>query len=470
MKNIVISIFRRAGAFLGQPRLTALAQPESLFLALAVPFGFLFIFLSAPFQAPDEYVHFYRAYAISTGQLTGTQVMLPQSVVDFSQTVSPGLAGNDQNKQSKKALVQEFSRRFEAQPEVKAAILNSAIVSPLPYVPQALGVLVGHVLHLSPILIFYLGRTANFLAWLGLTLLAIRATPIHKRLFTALALMPMTLQQAASNSPDAATIGLCFLFTAFALRIWMEAKTDIPWSEWVKAGLLLAALALCKSVYVLAAGLLAPVIFRRFRQQHAVLPFSLAVMGLGLACGAAWLAYSSHFVSVEVMNTYRLPTTAGLGFMAQHPLAAAALIWNSTMLHIGDQLREFIGVLGWLDTPLPGWVYPLYYALLVGAVVFEPHPQAFFKLTERALMALVALLTSLVMAAIFIYPEAGGGASMDTAQGRYFIPLGTLYFLPFSQRKWSLPDESPAWTVTAILHVLVLLAAARALLWRYYAI
>jgi uncharacterized membrane protein len=449
----------------------AVAQPERLFLALAIPFGIIFIFLSAPFQAPDEHAHFFRAYAVSTGTLTGAQAILPAAVLDFSETVSKDLPGNDQNKQSKKALVREFSRPFEEQPQVETSFVNSAIVSPVPYLPQALGVLIGRLAHLNPIFIFYLGRITNFLAWLGLTFLAIRITPIHPRLFVALALIPMTLHQAASNSPDAATIAVSFLFIAFALRIMLDQRPTIQWSDWAWISLLIIAVALCKSVYILSAGLLVAVPLRRFRQQRATLPMSLAVMGVGLACGLAWLQYSSQAVSVEMMSKYALPSTEGLGFILQHPQMAAPIFWRSVTPHIDYELTTFVGVLGWLDTILPGWIYPLYYTLLLFTVIFEPHSPVCFYLRERLWIALLAILSILVVMAMFFYPEVSiANGVMAIPQGRYYLPFGTLFFLPLSQQKWSLSRRSLAWVVVALLHGLVLIASVRAMLWRYYAI
>lgn len=457
-------------AFLGSPRLIALAQPEHLFLTLALPFGIIFIFLSAPFQAPDEYAHFYRAYAISTGQFTGLQVMLPQSVLEFSDTVSIDLAGNDQNKQSKKALLQEFSRSFEEQPQVGVSIVSSAIVSPVPYLPQAFGILIGRLAHLQPILIFYLGRIINFLVWMGLIFLAIRITPIHPRIFAALALMPMTLHQAASNSPDAATIAISFLFIAFTLRVLMDQRTKTSLLHWVILSFLIVALALSKSIYILGAGMLFTIPFRRFRQQRVALPLTLLVIGIGLASGLVWLNYSSTFVSVEMMNASKTPTTAGLSYIFQHPQVAAPIIWRSAVTHVGYEMRTFIGVLGWIDTPLPNWVYPLYYALLLFTVIFEPHV-AFLYVREKLWIGLLAILSVLVMTAMFFYPEVSvGDGILNSPQGRYFIPLGPLYFLPFSQSKWCIPPDSPTWVVVGLIHLLVLVVSTRAMLWRYYAI
>src|ERR1700685_264893 len=43
------------------------AEPQRVFPILALVFGLSLSFLTAPFQAPDEPAHFFRAYQISEG-------------------------------------------------------------------------------------------------------------------------------------------------------------------------------------------------------------------------------------------------------------------------------------------------------------------------------------------------------------------------------------------------------------------
>jgi uncharacterized membrane protein len=464
-------IAQRIDLSFSSPTLIALAQPERLFLALSIVFGILFALLLAPFQAPDEYVHFFRSYEISTGHLSGTQAMIPASVLDFSRTISQDLPGNDQNKQSKKALLNEFSRAFEDTSRMSVSVATTAIYSPLPYFPQALGIFLGRLLHLSPILIFYFGRLFNLLAWIGLTFYAIRAMPLHPRLFAALALMPMTLHQAASFSPDAVTNAISFLFIAYTLKILSQSGSEVKWGDWGKLGLLICALALCKSIYILLVGLLVLVPLRHFRQQRAVLPLTLVIFVLGITCGLGWLRFSALSLNAQSMNELQTPTSDGLIFVMLHPQVAAPIFWQTAITHTPAQLRMFIGILGWLDTPLPAWVYPVYFALLVFIAIFEPHPRIFLSLFERVWVAGMAFAAGLVMMAAFFYPDVTvGNGIVGLIQGRYYIPFGPLYFFPLSQRKWSFADPSPTWVIVGLLHGLVLLAALRALVWRYYAI
>ena len=45
-------------------------KPSSFFAFTATLFGLLFLFITPPFQGPDEINHFYKAYQIADGHFT----------------------------------------------------------------------------------------------------------------------------------------------------------------------------------------------------------------------------------------------------------------------------------------------------------------------------------------------------------------------------------------------------------------
>ena len=84
---------------------------------------------------------------------------------------------------------------------------NTALYSPLVYLPQSIGMAVGRLLGVSAPTLCLFGRICNLLAWVTLVFLAIRVTlvflairitPVYKWLFFVLALMPMSLFIATS--------------------------------------------------------------------------------------------------------------------------------------------------------------------------------------------------------------------------------------------------------------------------------
>src|SRR3954464_8500313 len=76
--------FSFSGTFLGS------LSPQKFFLLVASLFGVLYALVLPPFQSPDEFNHFYRAWQISTGQLIGLKTIdrlggiLPQGLMTIS--------------------------------------------------------------------------------------------------------------------------------------------------------------------------------------------------------------------------------------------------------------------------------------------------------------------------------------------------------------------------------------------------
>ncbi len=321
-------------------------KTERSFLFLALSFGLLFVFLTPPFQVPDEDSHFYRAYDVSLGHITGQVTLIPKTVMWFTRNVSPGIRGNPTHKQSIQLLWREVKRTFHPEPVETVSISNLAVYSPIPYLPQAAGILVGRLIHLPPIFIFYLGRLANLLAWIALVYLAVRITPIHPRLLAAVALLPMSLFLAASFSPDALTNAISFLWIAFALRLAFQPDKAWKRGDWLALAGLVIALALCKSIYVLLAGLILLLPWRKEKNRWVALGVALGVIVLALLAGWGWLQASIGYGSAATTRQYGMPAAGDIGFIIAHPFLTAQIFARSIYDYFSTLANEMAGVLG----------------------------------------------------------------------------------------------------------------------------
>lgn len=88
------------------------------------------------------------------------------------------------------------------------------------YIPQALGISVGRILHLNTILTFYLAKLFNLISYSLLVLLAFKITNKNHLLLYFVASLPMTLQQAGSISYDSMTFGLALCATAIVFELF----------------------------------------------------------------------------------------------------------------------------------------------------------------------------------------------------------------------------------------------------------
>ena len=122
------------------------------------------------------------------------------------------------------------------------------------YIPQALGISVGRILHLNTVLTFYLAKLFNLISYCLLVLLAFKITNKNHLLLYFVASLPMTLQQAGSISYDSMTFGLSLCVTAIIFELFEDNVISKP--KTVLYVILCLLLLLCKQCAYIAVALL----------------------------------------------------------------------------------------------------------------------------------------------------------------------------------------------------------------------
>ncbi len=166
--SFVFSHFRALPAFLrGSPGKPLPLRDEYLPHRFVLVFGFLFgaslVFLSPPFSVPDEPAHFCRAYHCSEGKLyakKGDGVAgdeLPASLADtVAMFDSQDVSGN-RFRTSWTRIKSASGIALEPQRRQFISFSNTALYSPVPYLPQSLAIGVARLCRLPPLAMFYPG-------------------------------------------------------------------------------------------------------------------------------------------------------------------------------------------------------------------------------------------------------------------------------------------------------------------------
>lgn len=368
--------------------------PHRVFLILAIVLGLAFVAITPPFRAPDEVTHFWRPVSMAYGTLIpkmterGPVAPLPKGYQTFV-----------------------FVFRIEQKPDAHQYWLGwvtwlaenervelpfVASYTPVAYAPQLLAAGVARVLHLRPMVTFYLGRLANLAAYIALIYWALRITPVLRWGLCAIALLPMSLFLAASWSPDAMTIGMALLLLALILR---GARAELA---------------------ALVAGLCKPGYF--------VLSF-LSRRWTVIAAAFAGALIATFVASGSYVSPHGDPHAQWLCVKAApfHFLAIALRDYGS---HGLEYLEQAIGRLGLLDIPLPVLILILEAALLIA--VAEATITLRTRITASVIALVLAIGTSLTLYLMWTPVCAD---NVQGIQGRYFIPMLPLVLLAIARTK-----------------------------------
>ncbi len=432
-----------------------------IFLGFGCLFGLIFLFLTPPFQVPDETIHFYRAYQTSQGLIVGAT--LPSSMVVTASRFN-GLPFHPEKKTSYQEIISVSDLPLEPQTVIPA---SNIAYPPLAYLPQAVGIRLGVIFNLSPLHLMYLGRLLNLAIWLFLVAMALQRTPIFKWLFCLLALSPMSLFEAASLSRDPWINGASLLLVAYYLDGAHGGKNRLQNRDLLRLFLLLLLVSLPKSVYAVLGLMFLIIPISKVGSKKKYYGYFFLTMGL---LGAILFLGNYFFFHARPPSQDFFSWQERFHFIFSHPFGFLEILLRSFLKNGGEYLEMFIGVLGWLDTPLPEPVWLFYGFVLMLLALLDKDTSIVIPRNSKLilfgafLLGVLAIMTAMYLA---IAPEKGVIAGV---QGRYFIPLAPLFFLLFyNQRIRLIPElERTLGKLVVGTSAIVLSAASYVIFARYY--
>ena len=429
--------------------------------------------LVPPLQSPDENSHLRRAYSLQDGVFfisPNTRSAPVNQHVDvglerFTMAWLNHLATKPQNKTT--SALEVLSRNQDWAGDETAMFNAGAAYFPVLYWPAAGGLAMARALD-QPV---WVANTWARVSMLLVSLLAIGLALTIARggfhVICATALLPMTWAQFGSVNLDSMTISLGILVVAM-----MSAGvygTRVPraseYPMWVSAGawLLLGLLVVSKPVFL---ALMIPPLFWALR-RHARL--NLVPMLLILVVLAAWMVHMAQsFVDVRLQPG--ASAFARLWEALLSPIDTLQLLGATLAQHHAFYWKTMVGVLGWLDTPLPSAIYMAAAVLFVaalGADAASPNPADWRERSVYGVSAMAyAAITLLILWAAWT-PE--GASVIEGVQGRYFLPILPLLALVVGTRSRQVPAASNVFAVVAMGYVLlVTIDLPRVLLYRYW--
>lgn len=444
--------------------------------------GLLFVFANPPMQAPDEASYYLRAYSISQGRLdfdadraypddvaalynampgAWVNAHTSQGLRDAANTVEGAAKGEKEAYSNAGYALKQYGEdgRVESIADSFAAYLARENTAPvkepvsfmvLPFLPQALGMLLARLLGLAALGCLYAGRIANLAVYTALCWLALKKADGFRPVLLCVMLLPTSLFMGASLSYDAYLLGGYYLMAALL--------TKRRWGS----GTMLAYALTCVAVniakpYLNLLWVLLPLALPRERfcakGKRWMWLAAMLAGALGVTLFTEWYgtAFRCNYDAIARMGGQDVDQLAQLRFILANPLRYLAVLMGT--LYENDFFIGQLGLFGWKDLPIALLNVTGPCALLLGAVLGAACPAApgLDKTDqcrrEKLSIAAFALLYGVgAMTAMYITYTPVSMVRIVGLQTRYFLPVFCLaaLLLAAGLRKLLAPQLSPA--------------------------
>ena len=419
-------------------------RPEKVFVPVGIVLGILVCVL-LPVQANvswDDHVHYDRAnavsYLVSPEYSRADTMFLAYPNIEpgdfdywsFSERDYDNLIGEIDAGTSEIVVV---SPDFES--SQGASILN---YESLGYIPSALGLWLGRLLHLPFTWMFVLGRISNVLFFFTLIYFGVRGLRSQKMLALAFSLLPTVVFLSANYSYDTWLTGW-ILFGFLRYLSWLQKPGEVLTAKEVVLVVLSLLVGLGpKAIYFPIFILLLFIPRAKFGTKRFAFRYRVTMICSALFVLATFLL---PFVvqgpgTGDARGGAGVNSTGQVAFILSDPLGYANILTGflSDYLSIPSSLNytsffAYLGVSSWESLPLV-------ILILIAVTDLNESSFSYAKWRYRIAGALLLVGTSALMAsALYVSYTAVGSTTVEGCQGRYLLPLMIPFLAMFFNSK-----------------------------------
>ncbi len=449
-----------AGAFL---LIKSKLKIHQIYFAVVLWLGIIFMAVLPPLSAPDEVLHFAGAYELSNKIMMTTprdedgNIIIRQEdefIVNW-----PG--DNDLTRATvlgqtlSRPVYEEFHKYglFPAVAEGESITLQQPVrTTPFAYLMPALGITLARIMGLSAFGLLYLGRFMNLLLFSVMGALAVRRTPVGKKVFFAVSLFPMTLELAGSYSYDCFIMSMSFYLVAVILdHAVKDVGVRINLRDVLEMAVLAILLSPCKMIYSTLFILCLMIPVARWKEPSFIRwGGTVCVIGLLIVGSIVFVNLREMLRYVNVSGVTQAPefTSSGeVNTVKLHDLSE--LIQDKTLIF--RIIRNTFQILGteYLGTTVGMWLgafdrgLSTSTSMLVGfwgaalfSALFGHKGEPYLKVWKRLLMAGTAvLITFILLTSMLLSFTPADTFYILGVQGRYFLPYLPVLLIALRSRR-----------------------------------
>lgn len=385
-------------------------------------------FFIPPFQSPDDFNHFKRAYLLTEGEFVlkknnlNTGGEIDNGLLDYMNLHSK-IPFNEHEKYTTEMFNKGKVIKWQTEKSF-SGLANIAPYFPLTYLPQAGAIMIGKFFNLSIDQTYKISRFVLLFSVLATLIIANKIWPIPYPNKIIL-LLPMPIFLFGSSHPDIFIWAILFLILSCTFRL-MNHIDRLKKMDLIIFFAILIFIFLLVSNRVIYAGLYLIPIYICFKSKNYLQLISTLVF---ICINLFWL-YLSELNHGPINIDYE--TINSIRNFPEHLPTFLSSIYTNLILSFGFYKRmlfSFIGNLGWLDAKLYSWLYYFYIICLVilykkFTIYLQPKT---FKIIDYCLLFISVSSFCLLYLATFIK-----WIPIDTEkirlQGRYLYPMLFIIF------------------------------------------
>lgn len=438
--SLILQLFLFAGIFiLFETEKFKSLNLEKKFIICYTIIGLFYLFFFPIGSLPDEYNHFYRSYEVSRGNLMSKKCKVDNGYYAGCNTITDEITNAITNSNKYKNISDALKYKYNKNsPKRWITFTNISMYSFVCYIPQALGILIGRILHL-PILIWaYLARLFNFIMFILLLYFSLKHIPYKKTTIFFISLLPITLQEVVSMAADCMAIGVSIAFVSYILFL-KESDSKITYKQTLLILVFSLLLSMSKLVYLpvcIFSFILPSKKFKNQKSKFLILGFILIFVGL---LNLIWLKIASQFLlSIEGNANPNLQ----MNLILHKPWIFLIAIYNTFTQSFDYYVNSTLGSsLGLFDISISNIYVKFNVIVLSLLILFDKINNKKNQLNYFSLFISICVIL-LISTSLYLDWTSVGSNIIDGIQGRYFIPILFIISMGLSTNLFKIKDNN----------------------------
>lgn len=295
------------------------------------------------------------------------------------------------------------------------------------YVHMGIVIKIAELLGASFYVQFVLGKAANLILYVVLMFLAIRITPVGKKLLAVIGLMPTMLLQSVSYTYDVVVTGFLILGFSLLLSQFFECEKKLSVGQAILIPLVFIIGSCPKAVYIPMLAITLALPKEKFKSVKGMLLYKGIIVLLCLAMMMTFMLPAAGGGMEGDARGGNTDVTSQMMLIFAHPLAYARVLWQNFY----ESANSFvIGADGLASIAYAG-AYPFTFAvpaLTLGVALTEKKRKLRLSVKDRRifkgmLFLVLAAVVVLIWTALYLSFTPVGSLTIAGVQPRYYIPL-----------------------------------------------